>query len=77
MRGFIKLSNQIINSTHIEKIIFNSEKYIIYMNSTRFNGFGSMVFSSIYTVDNYIEICKKKHINDYNIVDEWIKKIES
>jgi hypothetical protein len=78
MARFLKLTNMLINTNDIHKIIINPNKYYIYIMTKKFNGFtwligGSGVgFASSH--EEQIEVCKTKHSTDYKIVTEWINK---
>lgn len=62
MSKFIKLTNMLLNTKYIYKVVINPKKYQIYM---------------IYVNDslncNFIEVCETKHSTDYLIISEWIR----
>lgn len=76
MNNFIKLTSLVINKFHIVQIFQQNSKYYIYMNNNNFSGF--MFFSTGFVSSNYntIEICEKKHKQDYDIITDFIKEIK-
>lgn len=71
---FLRLSNRIINTSHIEEIKINPDKYTIYLNNNGFSGF--ILFSSgfVHSTYNEIDVCKKNNLSDYTILTSWINK---
>jgi hypothetical protein len=80
MSKFIKLSNIILNTNNIDKIVIQSNKYVIHIISKKFDGFnwyiGSFGIGSISSHTYEIEVCKTNHPIDYKIVTVWIHKID-
>ncbi len=80
MTRFIKLTNMLLNTNNINKILIRPDKYFIYIISYKFDGFLWLIAGSglgNFTSHNdttEIEICKTKDPIDYNIVSEWINK---
>jgi hypothetical protein len=80
MSKFLKLTNLLLNTNDIHKIIIQPNKYYIQIVSKKIDGFnwGIGVFSlgniSSYTYD--IEVCETKASTDYKIVSDWISKNE-
>jgi hypothetical protein len=70
MASFLKLTFGVINTLHINKIIFKKEKYYLHVLTTNMNGFNDIY----YTKNDVFEICKNKHSIDYNIINEWLIK---
>ncbi len=73
MSKFLKLSNFLVNTNDIHKIVIKPNKYIIHITSKKIFGFIPGFISS-YTSE--VEVCEKKHSNDYKIISDWISKIE-
>jgi len=78
MTRFLKLTNMILNTNDIHKILIEPNKYYIRVMSKKNDGFlwllaGSGVggISSFY---EEIEVCQTKHTIDYKIVTEWIAR---
>ena len=78
MAKFIKLTNFILNTNDINKILIKPNKYIIHIMGKKtdgflwlLGGFGIGSFSSYYSE---IEVCEIKHSIDYKIVSEWISQ---
>jgi hypothetical protein len=78
MSKFIKLTNFLLNTNDIHKIVIQPNKYYIHIISKKidgfnwsFSGFGS---GSIYSNTSEIEVCEMKHSTDYKIVSDWISK---
>lgn len=78
MSKFIKLTNVILNTNDIFKIVINPNKYIINIVSKKMDGFtwsiGGFGIGNISSYTSEIEICEIKHPADYKIVAEWIEK---
>jgi hypothetical protein len=78
MSKFIKLTNFILNSNEIHKIVIQPNKYYIHIMSKRIDGFNFSIFGfgigKISSYSSEIEVCEKKHLIDYKIVSEWISK---
>jgi len=79
MARFIKLTNMLINTNDIHKILINQNKYYIQFISNNFNGymclFSGSGFGNISSPYYEIEVCENKHPNDYKIVSEWINRL--
>lgn len=76
MNHFIKLSSDVINKLHISHITKWSGKYYIYMTGRSINGFNIFSFGNLWTHTDNIEICEKKHKNDYDIITKFIEEIK-
>ena len=76
MLKFIKFTNVIINTKHIQSIVINPNKYIIQLVSNKFDGsIFSIVGSGCGNITSYnteMEVCKNKHPADYKILTDWI-----
>ena len=78
MSKFLKLTNFLINTNDIHKIVIQPNKYCIHIVSKKLDGFnwGISGFGlgniSSYTCE--IEVCEKNHSTDYKIVTDWIDK---
>ena len=77
---YLQLTNFLLNTNDIHKIVINPNKYIIHVASKDFDGIfcnisiiGGLGHISSYTFQ--IEVCEHKHPTDYKIVSEWINKI--
>lgn len=80
MSKFIKLTNFLLNTNDIHKIVILPNKYYIHIvskNIDGFNwGFGVFGFGNISSYTSEIEVCETKHSIDYKIVSDWISKNE-
>lgn len=76
MKNFINLSSRVINKLYISEIIKTPNKYYIYINNHSFSGFTLFGVGLISSNQNILEICEKKDKNDYDIITEFIKKID-
>ena len=78
MSKFIKLTNLLLNTNDIHKILIHPNKYFIHIVSKKIKGFSWSIYGfglgNIYSYTSEIEICKEKHSIDYKIVSHWIKK---
>ena len=80
MTKFIKLTNMLLNTNHINKIYINPNKYVIYLMTNKLDGISwSITGSGMGYIssreDSEIEVCETKHSTDYKIVSDWIDKI--
>jgi hypothetical protein len=81
MSKFLRLTTFLLNTNDIHKIVIHSNKYMIHVISKKMDGFGFGFYgfgtghlsSSTYE----IEVCGKKHVNDYRKMTEWINRSDS
>ncbi len=80
MSRFLKLTNIILNTNDIHKIVIQPNKYCIHIESKKINGFNwGIGGSGVGIISSYaseIEVCETKHSIDYKIVSDWISKNE-
>lgn len=80
MSKFLKLTNQLLNTNDIHKIVILPNKYYIHIASKKINGFnfgfGGANYGIISSYTSEIEVCETKHSTDYKIVSDWISKNE-
>jgi hypothetical protein len=76
MRQFIKLSNQIINTSKIIKIKFFPNQYNIHMSTTDIGGYFYICVGNFSSYESYINIFKDDNIEDFNIISKWISNID-
>ena len=80
MSKFIKLTNFLLNTNDIHKIVIHPNKYFIHMVSKKIDGFnwgiGGFGLGNISSYTYEIEVCETEHSIDYKIVSDWIRKIE-
>lgn len=80
MSKFIKLTNVLLNTNHIQKIVIQPNKYYIHIANFKIDGFnwgiGGCGFGTISSYSSEIEVCEKKHLTDYKLVTQWISKNE-
>jgi len=74
MSKFLKLTNFLLNTNDIHKIVIQPAKYSIHIKrmdglNWSIGGFGLGYISS-HTSE--IEVCETKHFIDYKIVSDWI-----
>jgi len=78
MSKFIKLTNFLINTNDIHKIVIQPNKYYIHIVSKKIDGFnwgvGSFGLGNISSYTSEIEVSETQHPNDYKIVSDWISK---
>ena len=78
MSKFLKLTTFLINTHDIHKIVIHPNKYIIHVINKKIDGFTFGVYgfgtghlsSSVYE----IEVCEKKHVNDYKKMKDWVNQ---
>jgi hypothetical protein len=75
MSRFIKLTSTIINTSHIKKIMIESDRYCLHLSDQNINGSKFFASGYIYSSDSKIEICKVKNITDYTIINTWINNL--
>jgi len=79
MSRFLKLTNFIINTNDIHQIAIRPNKYIIHIVSKKIDGFAFGVYGfgtgHLSSSVSEIEVCEKKHSNDYKKVSRWIDQI--
>ena len=78
MSKFIKLTNFLLNTNDIHKIVIQPNKYYIHIVGKKIDGFnwGIGWFGNISSYTSEIEVCETKHLIDYKIVSGWISKTE-
>jgi len=78
MSKFLKLTNFILNTNDIHRIVIQPNKYLIYVVGKKMDGFnwgiGGFGIGSISSYTFEIEVCKTNHSTDYKIVSDWIDK---
>jgi len=75
MVNFIKLTNMIINTKHINTILIKPHKYHIYIMNCKKDGFCLFSSGIFWSDDQEIEICSNKQSIDYKIITDWMKTI--
>ena len=80
MSKFIKLTNFLLNTNDIHKIVIQPNKYYIHIVGKKIDGFnwgiGAFCLGNISSYTSEIEVCETKHLTDYKIVSDWISKNE-
>ena len=78
MTKFIKLTNFVLNTNDIHRIVISPNKYLIHVVSKKVDGFfwgiGGFGIGNFYSYTSEIEVCQTKHSIDYKIVSDWIDK---
>jgi hypothetical protein len=78
MSKFIKLTNFLLNTNDIHKIVIKPNKYFIHVVTKKLDGFswsiGAFGIGNISSDIFEIEVCETKHSTDYKIVSDWINK---
>ena len=73
MSKFIKLSTLTINTKYIIGISSTPIKHQITFNTHNYNG--RLFPIGPFDEGDTIEVCIRKHPNDYKIISEWIKNL--
>jgi hypothetical protein len=81
MSRFLKITNYLLNTNDIHKIIITPNKYTILIVSKQLNGYNfnmfGMGFGNLFSYTSEIEICKTKHSIDYTIISNWLNSIKN
>jgi hypothetical protein len=76
MSKFLKLTNFLINTNDIHKIVIQPNKYCIHIVSKKMDGFawgiGGFGLGNISSYTSEIEVCETKHSSDYKKISDWI-----
>ncbi len=75
MSKFIKLTNFLLNTNDIHKIVIQPNKYCFHIMTKKMEGFNrgfGLVYISSHAYE--FEVCETKHKTDYKIVTDWINK---
>jgi len=79
MPKFIKLTNFLLNTNDIHKIVIKPNKYHIHIVGKQISGFnwgiGGFGLGNMSSYIDEIEVCETKYPTDYKIVSEWINKV--
>jgi hypothetical protein len=74
---FLKLTSCLINTKTINKIVFHTEKYSLYIKEPRTSGFLMAGSGNVSIKDEYILHVTKEHSHvDYERVGKFIKQFE-
>ena len=80
MSRFLRLTNFMINTNDIHKISIQPNKYIIHVISKKIDGFTFGVYGfgtgHLSSCVSEIEVCEKKHVNDYKKMTDWVNQQE-
>jgi len=78
MSKFLRLTNFLLNSSDIHKIVIEPNKYCIHIVSKKIEGYFSIVygfgFGNISSHTYKFDVCKTNQSTDYKIVTDWIDK---
>ena len=78
MSKFLKLTNFLLNTNDIHKIVIKPNKYYFHIVSKKMDGFnwgiGGFGLGNISSYTYEFEVCETNHSTDYKIVTDWIDK---
>ena len=78
MSKFLKLTNYLLNTNDIHRIVIHPNKYCIHIVNKKMDGIywgiGGFGIGNISSYTSEIEVCKTNHSIDYKIVTDWIDK---
>ena len=78
MARFLKLTTMLLNTNDIHKIMINLNKYVIHIESKKFEGIMGFIipFGAARQISNAeeLEVCETKNPTDYKMISEWIDK---
>lgn len=77
MTRFIKLTNSLINISYITKVVSYEKTHLLYLNNIDIRGFFCITIGSLNSNTEYIAVNKDTEPKDYQIVSEWIAKINN
>ena len=72
MARFLKLTTMLLNTNDIHKIIINPNKYVIHIESKKFEGLMGFGIARQLSYVEELEVCETKYPIDYKMVSEWI-----
>lgn len=75
MNRYLKLSEQILNTRYIQRIVVKPQVYHLYTHTYDADGYTIMGTGAFSTKNNRIDICEERHPHDYKVVSEWIKTL--
>ncbi len=75
MSKFIKLSNVIINSNSIYKIVIRPKIYDIYFMKDHISGYHILSIGSISSTEYTHPVYEEREPEDYKMITEWISKL--
>lgn len=75
MKNFLKLNRVIVNMSHIVRIDIYPTKYTMIIGNHHLHGGFIAGSGTIDTYVNKLEICQTINPSDYQIVKEWVEKI--
>ena len=77
MSRFLKLTNHVLNTRDIHKIVIHPNKYLIHFVSKKITGYCfAFLGNGIGNISSHtweIEVCKTNHSTDYEKVTKWIE----
>jgi len=76
MENFIRLSNVILNKSHIIRITIEPNKYIIYLSQVLYSGTFFSNSGAILNQELKVEIDNIRNIKDYEIIRKFIETIK-
>lgn len=68
---FIRLTNIIINTSHIATVVHKNQSYTIHLANHRIDGVWILGNGFVNTENNAIVVCKTAHSDDYHIMEKW------
>ena len=78
MTRFMKLTNMVLNTKDIHKIMIQPHKYSIHVSSNKLTGITWSIYGSgfgtLSSSDYKIEVCETERPEDYKLISEWIAK---
>ena len=78
MSKFLKLTNLILNTNDIHRIVIHPNKYLIHVVGKKMDGFNWGIsgfgLGNISSYNEEIEVCETNHSIDYKILSDWIDK---
>jgi hypothetical protein len=76
MNSFLRLTKHVVNTRYISFIDIEPNKYKINMQTNTGSGYWIFGGGSYRTHEAQIEVCKERDKVDYEIVTNWLKRVE-
>jgi hypothetical protein len=73
MTNFLKFTACILNTKFITRILIEPQKYVVYLDSSQFEGYTLLGSGSVRTENLRMDICEVESPKDYKTISNWIE----